>query len=226
MAEVFHVHTRRCHHAEDVDDRAYVERAIELGADRITFTDHAPFEGDPFKNRMSFDELPEYIDEISTIKKEFSGVIDVRVGVEIEYLPSYREYYQKLADDPAISFILLGQHFAELEPWRWSFEQEDRSGEWKDIFRAMIEGIESGWFDAVAHPDRAFFRQRAWTEEMRSESVRLISAATRCSVALEKNLCSMEYEHYYWTEFWKEVPADAKVIYGCDAHAIDEVKLC
>lgn len=40
---IFHVHTYRCGHASDETDEDYVKRAVELGADSITFTDHAPF---------------------------------------------------------------------------------------------------------------------------------------------------------------------------------------
>ena len=62
--EIFHVHTNRCGHAEEVPDRAYVEKAIELGTPRIVFTDHAPFPGNPFGNRMSMEQLPEYTDSM------------------------------------------------------------------------------------------------------------------------------------------------------------------
>lgn len=54
---LFHVHTFRCGHAENVPDTAYIERAIELGASDIWFSDHAPFPGDPFRNRMKYDDL-------------------------------------------------------------------------------------------------------------------------------------------------------------------------
>ena len=61
---LFHVHTFRCGHAENVPDTAYIERAIELGASDIWFSDHAPFPGDPFRNRMKFDDLHEYLDTL------------------------------------------------------------------------------------------------------------------------------------------------------------------
>ncbi len=59
--DVFHVHTYRCRHAENIPDRDYVEKAIELGAEGIWFTDHAPFPGVPFQraHRMLCEELPE-----------------------------------------------------------------------------------------------------------------------------------------------------------------------
>ena len=52
MKELFHVHTYRCKHAGDEREIEYVKRAIELGAGRITFTDHAPFPGNPFGHRI------------------------------------------------------------------------------------------------------------------------------------------------------------------------------
>jgi histidinol-phosphatase (PHP family) len=41
---------------------------------------------------------------------------------------------------------------------------------------------------------------------------------------LEKNLESMKKDHMYWPEFWNLVPAEQKVIIGCDAHAAEEVR--
>ena len=67
--EVFHVHTKRCGHAGNYDDREYVETAIALGANRIVFTDHAPFPGNPLGNRMPYEQLPEYIGAINQLEK-------------------------------------------------------------------------------------------------------------------------------------------------------------
>ena len=41
--ELFHVHTYRCKHAEEIPDEAYVKKAIALGASAILFSDHTPF---------------------------------------------------------------------------------------------------------------------------------------------------------------------------------------
>lgn len=66
---IFHVHTRRCKHASDENDEEYIRRALQLGANEIVYTDHAPFPGDPFTNRMDYGELEEYIDSIHALKK-------------------------------------------------------------------------------------------------------------------------------------------------------------
>lgn len=79
--ELFHVHTYHCKHAGDERDELYVKWAIELGACRITFTDHALFPGNPFGNRMGIEELPEYIDTLSDLKEHYKSDIDIRIGL-------------------------------------------------------------------------------------------------------------------------------------------------
>ena len=42
----FHVHTRRCKHASDENNEKYIQRALQLGANKIVYTDHVPFPED------------------------------------------------------------------------------------------------------------------------------------------------------------------------------------
>ena len=93
---LFHVHTFRCGHAENVPDEAYIEKAVEIGASDIWFTDHAPFPGNPFRNRMTIECLPEYISTLLALKERYSNLLTVHIGIEIEYLPSFDKsgYYR------------------------------------------------------------------------------------------------------------------------------------
>ena len=74
--ELFHIHTHRCKHASSEADVEYVEKAIELGARKIVFTDHAPFPDNPFGNRMDIEELPEYIDSLAELKNTYKKKIE------------------------------------------------------------------------------------------------------------------------------------------------------
>lgn len=58
----------------------------------------------------------------------------------------------------------------------------------------MCDGIDTGLFDVVAHPDRAFRRQKTWTAEMDACSNQLIERALKLNVKLEKNYSSMKKE--------------------------------
>ena len=100
--EAFHIHTWRCGHAGDEREDAYIRTAMYLGAKQITFTDHAPFPGDSFRGRMKMADLPEYIKTLSELKAKYQGKIEVRIGLEAEYLPGFLAYYEKLREDERI----------------------------------------------------------------------------------------------------------------------------
>ena len=74
---LFHVHTYRCGHAQDVPDEAYVRQAIAMEAPEIWFSDHAPFPEDPFLQRMKYAELDEYLTTLQELKAKYRRQIDV-----------------------------------------------------------------------------------------------------------------------------------------------------
>lgn len=63
--------------------REIIEYAIKKGVDTVGFTDHsfAPFDNGCIKE----DKIDEYINEISALKKEYSGRINVLCGIEQDY---------------------------------------------------------------------------------------------------------------------------------------------
>ncbi|MCM1500766.1 MAG: PHP domain-containing protein [Clostridium sp.] len=223
---IFHVHTYRCRHAGEERDEMYVIRAMELGAKYIAFTDHAPFPNDPFENRMRMDELEDYITALSELKEKYASRIDIKTGLEIEYLPSYQDYYRKLYLSNKFDILMLGQHFYELEPGKYSFclphgvlVQKEADG----CINAMLEGMKLGYFQVIAHPDRIFRRCGMWNAALHDMAHELIQAAAAGGIYLEQNLSSLEKEGQYRKEFWDLVSEDAKVVVGIDAHAVAEL---
>ena len=224
--ELFHVHTYRCRHAEVIPDEAYVEKAIELGASGILFSDHTPFPGNPFANRMDIEQLPEYLHTIHGLKEKYADRIAVRVGLEIEYLPSFRGFYEELRENTMLDFMMIGQHMYEVHPGMYSFRlssSEKNNHEHIGCVESMIEGIESGLFDVVAHPDRCFKRRKEWTDDMTELSRLLINSANAAGMKLEKNLESMKRKGNYREEFWNLVPDTTDIVVGTDAHSINEL---
>ena len=224
--DIFHVHTFRCLHAEVVPDEAYVKKAISLGASGIYFSDHAPFPNDIFGHRMKMAELEEYISTLKNLKNEYGNVIDIHIGLEIEYFPSFIWYYEKLRKNSEIEFLLLGQHMAEYEPNHYTFSfDKDKLAKEEFIFlgNALTDGINSGFFDAIAHPDRIFRKCSTWTKEMSDMSSKIIQAACDKDLPLEINISSKFQEHAFWNEFWELVPDTAKRIVGLDAHSVAEL---
>lgn len=224
---VFHVHTFRCKHAENVPDETYVKRALELRAGDIWFTDHAPFPGDPFGLRMAYEEFPEYLDTLSALREKYAGQIRVHIGLEIEYFEQFADYYRELYENPAIELLLLGQHMAAVGLERYSFslpKEELDEKEAQYLVKALVQGMNTGYFQVCAHPDRSFRRRKEWSPELEELSKELIHAAQVNHVTLEHNLSSMRTPHHYWEEFWALVPGEVSTIVGCDAHKVSELR--
>lgn len=228
---IFHVHTYRCGHAENIPDETYVKKAVELGVDEIWFTDHAPFPGNSFGSRMNYDELEEYLDTLSLLKKKHTD-ITIHIGLEAEYFPHFDAdgYYKHLRSLPDLEILLLGQHMAEVsdDPPAYSFSESTEflnENEYRLLGKALVQGIATGYFDIIAHPDRIFRRCSVWDTDMEAVSNEIIQTAIKADVPLEMNLSSVESPINYKREFWCLVPNTAKRVIGFDAHSLYEMEL-
>ena len=224
--EIFHVHTYRCKHASDEKDEAYIKKAIQLGATKITFTDHAPFPNNPFGNRMQIEELSEYVCTLKTLKEKYKTDIKIDIGLEIEYLPSFCDYYKQLYQSKEFDILMIGQHFYEYSEEKYSFSLNNeilRYEEALGLGTAIIEGMKSGFFQVVAHPDRIFRKCDCWNDTMKNLSYDIVKIAKENNVILERNLSSMKKENQYWKEFWEI--ASCPQIVGIDAHSVNELDL-
>ena len=221
--EIFHVHTWRCGHAGEEQDYEYVEKAIALGVKRIVFTDHCPFPGDFFFYRMKMEQLSDYVASIKQLKEKYGMQIEILCGLEIEYLPSFLDYYKELKASGDYDLFLLGQHLYEAEDGRWSFKIKDLKDEYVGLFHAMIEGAKTGLFDVIAHPDRCFRGCREWTDGMTAAAKELVATAIDKGLYLEKNYTSMQTEYLYWDKFW-EYTEGAKILNGLDAHSVETME--
>lgn len=235
MKHIFHVHTYRCGHASDDSDDDYINAAIDLGAEKITFTDHAPFPESRFKNRMSIEQLGEYLASLSKLKEKYAEKIEVEIGLEIEFLPSMMTYYVRLRKEPSLQIMMIGQHFYEYGNGSYSFDDDreyNRDNEFIGCGVAIIDGMRSGLFDVVAHPDRIFRRCGKWTPQAEDVALNIISTANEMNMPLENNLTSYmnRSKHHWRQEFWtlvdgynKTAKNVVRVITGLDAHSVADM---
>lgn len=223
---IFHVHGYRCKHAGDERENEYIQKAIELGAKEIVFTDHAPFPGNSFNYRMEMEELKEYVGTLKVLQQQYKGMIEIKVGLEIEYIPTYIDYYRELKEKWKLDILLLGQHFSLLADGSYTFDLENKSDEAHYLAEGIVAGMESGLFDVVAHPNQIFRRKKQWDFESVELSRQIRKCAEHTGVVLEKNISNMfekKRKHLYWQEFWRALSGEIKVIYGVDAHSVGEM---
>lgn len=154
-----HLHTPFCPHGSNDPLHMYVEQALARGIKTLTFTEHAPFPArflDPTPEKdsaMSLESLPLYIEAVQKLKRSYPE-LDLRLGLEIDYLPgceaetlAFLEPYADVLDE-----TILSQHFlfvdGELLPVDFSAESFDtlvrRVGSFEDVMRHYYTTLEVG----------------------------------------------------------------------------------
>ena len=230
----FHTHTYHCHHASGIPEE-YVLRAIEGGITEMGFSDHFPFDfGDGTVNpsRVSVCDAPTYIKEISDLKEKYADKITIHLGFEMEYYTELFDEMKKKALEYGAEYLLLGEHYArpESDPTSpHSYIPTEEEGPLAFYTDRVIEGMKTGAFTYVAHPDMLNFKGDK--EIYRKQARRLAEASLALGIPLEINFLGIrDNRHYPNLEFWKVVSeVGAPVTFGCDAHtalsAFDEDSL-
>lgn len=222
MIANYHTHTARCNHASGTE-REYVECALAMGLDILGFSDHTPyiFPGNYYSHfRMKLRELEDYVESVLKLRKEYSGTIEIPLGLELEFYPKLLPQLLPVLQDFPIDYLLLGQHFIgnEIDEHYSGWPTED-SRILERYVDQVIEAMHSGLFTYVAHPDLIHFLgdNKIYVQQMR----RLCDAARRCDIPLEVNLLGMhEGRIYPNTLFWEQAAIEGNtVILGRDAHS-------
>ncbi|WP_075982581.1 histidinol-phosphatase HisJ [Bacillus massilinigeriensis] len=90
-----HIHTPYCPHGTKDSFNSYIEKAITLGFQEITFTEHAPLphgfiDTTPEQDSaMQFDELDLYFAEVEQLKEEYASDIKINTGLEVDFIEGY-----------------------------------------------------------------------------------------------------------------------------------------
>ena len=117
--------------------------------------------------------------------------------------------------------MILGQHYTQNEyDGRYAGSYCDEK-DLKQYVNQVIDGMKTGLFSCVAHPDLINYRENV--DVYKREMTRLCEAAVNCKIPLEFNLLGLEEKrHYPYMPFWKEIVSKVgnEVIIGCDAHNV------
>jgi histidinol-phosphatase (PHP family) len=114
-----HVHTPFCPHGTKDTLEEYIEKALVLGIEEMTFTEHAPLpEGfiDPTPEKdsaMDKEKLDDYFSEIERVKKLYQGQILIRSGLEVDYIEGYESETKEFLDEigSKLDDAILSVHF-------------------------------------------------------------------------------------------------------------------
>ena len=107
MLSNYHTHSRYCDGKGEL--REYVELALANGFTALGFSGHAPL---PFKNTFSIhdEDYLAYCNEVRALKEEYRGRIDIRLGLEIDYVPGINDDFRSLIQQGGLDYCIGGVH--------------------------------------------------------------------------------------------------------------------
>lgn len=230
----YHTHTFRCGHALPNKDEEYVLKAIELGYKNLGFSDHGPFKNIIDEGmRMDFNNgFKDYLSSILSLKEKYKDKININIGLEIEYIKERDSYYKELLDLYHLDYLIIGQHMKyDNEANKiFYFRKDDRLSDFIKYKDDLINGINSGYFIYVAHPDLFFNHISKITPEIDQTIEEICLAALKKDIPLEININGETNNkfsaikkgnlHYPSPYFFKKAnEIGNKFIFGVDAHA-------
>ena len=155
----YHTHTSLCKHATGELDE-YVRKAIEVGLDEIGCSEHIPmpdrFDED---HRMDLEQYYGiYAPRITALRKEYSGSIAIKRGVEADFFPGTEQWVKKFIDENEFDYVIGSVHFIG----KWGFDNpvfvhhydvRDIDETYRSYFETIQQSARSGLFDIIGHCD-------------------------------------------------------------------------
>ena len=227
-----HTHSVYCGHGEDLP-HDYAEKALGAGLGILGFSEHLPFRDHRLSSsRMDISAKPQFLNDVYNAKAEFRDRgLEILLGWECDWFEDMRSYYDELLEET--DYLTFGCHWLEKGD---GYETVFRPGLGKREIGmyadTLIAGIESGYFDFVAHPDVFFFGYEKWDDESKAVSKAIISACMDKGLPMEINGNGFIRESPYpdrmaypMKPFWElavEMGAD-EFITNTDAHKAELV---
>ena len=197
---------------------------------------------------MALDLLPRYIEELKQLKQDYSGKLDIRIGLEIDYLPSFEsETFALLEPYRAdLDETILSQHFlyveGELLPVDFSPETFDdlvcRVGSFETVLSQYYVQLEAGlqfpWerlnVTRIGHIDLPIKYQKNYMWDranVLTEQTQLLRTISRRGFGLDLNTAGLRKEAC-GQPYAMAVTAEATrlgipLVLGSDAHIASDV---
>ena len=158
----YHTHHVRCGHAVG-ELEEYVQRGIEIGLSQLGLSDHLPLiHVDPAtyypEMAMPMDELPRYVEECLRLKEKYRQDIQIRVGLEADYIEGYEEQIRDILERYPFDYVIGSVHF--LGEWDISDYRQTHNWEGRDVldvYRQYYEAVQkaaaTGLYDITGHLD-------------------------------------------------------------------------
>ncbi|MDP1512136.1 histidinol-phosphatase HisJ [Paenibacillus sp. CMAA1739] len=196
----YHTHHSRCGHAIGSLEE-YVQQGIRLGLDQLGLSDHMPLLHVEPANyypemAMPMDELPRYVEECLDLKERYKGQIDIRVGLEGDYIEGWEREIESIIHAYPWDYVIGSVHF--LGEWDVTDFRQVHHWEGKNVlevyrsyYDAVSKAAATGLYDIMGHLDVikrfGYHPKPEEEEELRELERSALSAVARSGRAMELN---------------------------------------
>ncbi len=147
-----HMHTPLCRHARG-EPEEYAAVAQRRGLKGIVVTCHNPTnDGWSPGVRMSVEELDDYVEMVERAREEWQDRVDVRLGMESDYVPGMEAWLEDLHGRADFNHVLGSVH-PHLKDYKERYFTGDSAAFQRTYFDHIAMAAETGLFDTIAHPD-------------------------------------------------------------------------
>lgn len=158
----YHTHHERCGHAVGRLEE-YIVVALQKGIKEIGLSDHQPVlhiapEDLLPEVAMPLEELPLYVQEALELQEKYRGQIEVRVGLEADWVEGYGEQVRELLAKYPFDYVIGSVHF--LGDWDHTDSRQLAGWDKRDVYETYAEYFQqvrlaaaSGLFDTIGHID-------------------------------------------------------------------------
>jgi histidinol-phosphatase (PHP family) len=157
----YHIHTPYCGHAQGKTIQ-YIETAIALGFDEICFSDHlGRYYLTHVQRRRYWDwgmnerNITRYIKELAELRDMYRDRINIKIGLEIDFIEGAEELLQPFLDHYAFDFLLGSIHCLPRYGWKHlaDYSSYNETEVITEYFRCARAALASRKFQSLAHLD-------------------------------------------------------------------------
>ena len=243
----YHTHSHYCDGKGTLED--YIQEAIKAGLTDLGFSGHAPL---PFDNSFSIkdDQYLNYCHEVNRLKEKYSGVINIHLGLEIDYIPSVHDDFRPLVEKGNLDYFIGSVHLINRDHgndlWMIDGSKIERYDEgFRRLFGVDIKaGVKAfyeqtnemilsqkppiiGHFNKVEmnNKNRYFLPTDKWYQDFVNETLDIIQKSGCICEINTRGIYKMRYWDYYPSKSILKLMKERRipVMAASDAHHPSEV---
>lgn len=232
----FHMHTEYSTDSS-ADVRSMLEASVARGLKTVCVTDHLDMDYPPDEELgdAAFQlDIETYFADLTGIKEEYRGTLDIRIGVELGLQPHLGEAYKELTERYPFDFVIGSLHLIHgMDPYYGKvFEGRTDAEVYREAFRETVRCLKKVTsFDVLGHLDYVVrygrrqaqeYSYRAFADEI-DEILKLLISEGK---GLEMNMAGIKYglgfanPHPDVLRRYRELGGEIVTV-GADAHRPD-----